>query len=95
MNREITSTVSGQNIQLKDRKKLEVSGIKKVESLNNEEFLIDTKLGLLLVRGRELEMQSLDMDKGNIWISGIVNAIEYIDEPEKKEKNGFFKKMFK
>ena len=40
-------------------------------------------------------MQSLDMDKGNIWISGIVNAIEYIDEPEKKEKNGFFKKMFK
>ncbi len=95
MNREITSSVSGQNIQLKDRKKLEVSGIKKVESLNNEEFLIDTKLGLLLVRGKELEMQSLDMDKGNIWISGIVNAIEYIDEPEKKEKNGFFKKMFK
>lgn len=95
MNREITSSVSGQNIQLKDRKKLEVSGIKKVESLNNEEFIIDTKLGLLLVRGKELEMQSLDMDKGNIWISGMVNAIEYIDEPEKKEKNGFFKKMFK
>lgn len=95
MNREITSSVSGQNIQLKDRKRLEVSGIKKVESLNNEEFIIDTKLGLLLVRGKELEMQSLDMDKGNIWISGMVNAIEYIDEPEKKEKNGFFKKMFK
>lgn len=95
MNKEITSIVSGQNIQLKDRKKLEVSGIKKVESLNNEEFIIDTKLGLLLVRGKELEMQSLDMDKGNIWISGMVNAIEYIDEPEKKEKNGFFKKMFK
>lgn len=95
MNREITSSVIGQNIDLKDRKKLEISGIKKIESLNSEEFLIDTKLGLLLVRGKELEMQMLDIDKGNIWISGNINAIEYIEPVAKKEKSGFFGKVFK
>lgn len=95
MNREITSSVVGQNIDLKDRKKLEISGIKKIESLNSEEFLIDTKLGLLLVRGKELEMQMLDIDKGNIWISGNINAIEYIEPVTKKEKSGFFGKVFK
>ena len=40
MNNDITSQVTGQNIVLKDRKRLEISGIKKIESLNNEEFLI-------------------------------------------------------
>lgn len=95
MNKEFTSSIIGQNVELKDRKKLEISGIKKIESLNSEEFLIDTKLGLLHVRGKELEMQLLDIDKGNIWISGNVNAIEYIEPVTKKEKTSFFGKVFK
>ncbi len=94
MNNEITKDVVGQNLILKDRKKLEISGIKKIESLNNEEFLIDTKLGTLFVKGTNLEMQQLDVDRGNLWISGTINLIEYIDNI-KKEKEGFFSKVFK
>ncbi len=95
VNYDQTTAISGQNIILKDRKRLEISGIKKVESLNSEEFLIDTKLGLLLVKGQELEMQQLDMDKGNLWIVGLVSAIEYVEAPTKKEKTNFFGKVFK
>ena len=94
MNNDITSQVTGQNIVLKDRKRLEISGIKKIESLNYEEFLIDTKLGMLFVKGKELEMQQLDVDNGNLWISGTINLIQYI-EATKKEKTGFFGKVFK
>ena len=90
MNNDITSQVTGQNIVLKDRKRLEISGIKKIESLNNEEFLI----GMLFVKGKELEMQQLDVDNGNLWISGTINLIQYI-EATKKEKTGFFGKVFK
>ena len=67
---------------------------KKIESLNNEEFLIDTKLGMLFVKGKELEMQQLDTDNGNLWISGTINLIEYI-ETTKKQKSGFLGKVFK
>lgn len=95
MNNENLSLVVGQNISLKDRKKLEISGIKKIESLNSEEFLIDTKLGLLVVKGTSLEMQQLDIDKGNLWISGTINIIEYIETNTKKEKSSFFGKVFK
>lgn len=95
MNNEILLQTVGQNINLKDRKKLEISGIKKIESLNSEEFLIDTKLGLLLVKGESLEMQQLDIDKGNLWISGTINVIEYIETAKKKEKSNFFGKVFK
>ena len=86
MNYENASVLSNQNIVLKDRKKLEISGIKKIESLNSEEFLIDTKLGLLFIKGQ---------DKGNIWISGLITVIEYVETSEKKEKTSFFKKVFK
>lgn len=94
MNNDNSYQVIGQNITLKDRKKLEVTGIKKIESLNKEEFLIDTKQGLLFVKGTNLEMQQLDTEKGNLWISGTVNLIEYINT-NKKEKEGFFSKVFK
>ncbi len=94
MNSEPISQVTGQNVILKDRKRLEISGIKKIESLNSEEFLIDTKLGMLFVKGKELEMQQLDTDNGNLWISGTVNVIQYIEQT-KKEKNNFFSKVFK
>ena len=66
MNYENASVLSNQNIVLKDRKKLEISGIKKIESLNSEEFLIDTKLGLLFIKGQDLEMQMLDIDKDKL-----------------------------
>lgn len=95
MNHEFNNVITNQNVTLKDRKKLEISGIKKIESLNSEEFLIDTKLGLLYVKGKNLEMQMLDIEKGNLWITGLVNTIEYFEEVEKKEKKGFLKKVFK
>ena len=94
MNSMQANNVINQNIILKDRKKLEITGIKKIESLNSEEFLIDTHLGLLYIKGYNLEMQQLDIEKGNIWIMGEVNVIEYV-EKQKTEKQGFFSKVFK
>lgn len=94
MNSETASLFTSQSIYLKDKKQLEITGIKKIESLNSEEFLIDTSLGMLLVRGSDLQMTQLDIDKGNLWISGTINLIEYL-ENTKKEKTGFFSKVFK
>ncbi|MBQ2892351.1 MAG: sporulation protein YabP [Bacilli bacterium] len=83
-------------INLLNRYKLSITGINKINSLNNEEFIIDTIQGNLLIRGSDLTMQQLDIDKGQIWIEGKIDTIEYLDKEEKKkEKEGFFKKIFK
>lgn len=83
-------------LKLENRNKLSITGISKIESLNSEEFLIQTNAGLLLVTGQNLVMQQLDIDKGNIWIEGNVNSIEYVvDNKEKKQKSGFMGKLFK
>ncbi len=83
-------------INLSQRKKLIITGINKIDSLNDQEFLIDTKLGPLLVTGVNLSMKHLDIESGELWIEGTINSIEYLDkETKKKEKNSFFGKIFK
>lgn len=83
-------------ITLKNRKTLEIKGIKKLESLNPNEFYMSTSLGDLVVRGENLEMQQLDIDKGNLWISGMIYSLEYLEEKvQKKTKQSIMGKIFK
>lgn len=85
-----------QVVTLKNRKNLEITGIKKIESLNSEEFFIHTNLGEMLVRGEQLEMQHLDIEKGILWINGLVYSIEYVESLKKsKNKGNFLGKLFK
>ena len=51
MNQEIVS----QDIVLKNRTDLQITGVKKIESLNNAEFRLDTALGKMVVRGSDLK----------------------------------------
>lgn len=96
MNYEVKTDGKAQEITLKDRKKLEITGVKKIDSLNSNEFLVNTTLGILLIRGEDLEMQHLDIERGILWITGLVYAMEYIENTKKaKEKQGFFGKVFK
>jgi sporulation protein YabP len=81
---------------VRDRKSLEISGVKKLESLNSEEFVLETSLGYMTIGGQDLEMTNLNIDKGEIAISGYVTKIEYFDHQEEKENSkGFFSKIFK
>ena len=56
--------VTSQEISLKNREDLEITGVQKLISLNQEEFIVDTTLGYMVVRGYNLEMKQLDIEKG-------------------------------
>jgi hypothetical protein len=50
----------------------------------------------MLVQGEGLEMQHLDIEKGILWISGLVFSIEYVEGVKKaKEKSSLLGKLFK
>lgn len=90
MERDLTN----QDINLKSRKKLEITGVKKINSLNENEFIVVTSLGLLQVLGNSLEMIQLDLEKGLLEITGKIDKVEYVIEP-KKEKKKIFRNLFK
>ena len=93
MNYDYKTDQKEQSLKLKNRNNLEISGVKKIESLNSEEFIINTLLGILIVKGSNLEMQQLDIDKGLLWINGTIDSMNYTNVEKKKEKNNFFGKV--
>lgn len=83
-------------ITIAERKSIIVSGVKKIESFDNEEFLMETTLGYLVIKGSELEIIKLDTYQGNVSIKGKVDALIYLDNNQKKDKeSSFISKLFK
>lgn len=81
------------NIILNDRKKLNVSGVKDVDSFDEETIIIYTELGEMTVRGNDLHINTLNVETGELSIEGSIYAIIYSDDTPKKE--GFFSKVFR
>ena len=83
-------------IQIDERKNIIVTGVKKIESFDNEEFMMDTTLGFLVIKGSGLEIIKLDTYQGNVSIKGQVDSLSYMDKDMKKDKdNSFISKLFK
>ena len=96
MNKDLTYLQNNNIIKLENRKKLELTGVKKISSLNEEEFIVDTILGLVTIKGESLEMMNLNLDKGELIIEGKINCIIYDKEIKTKEKKqSFLGKVFR
>lgn len=83
------------DVIMKGRKHLEITGVKHVDSFDHEEFLLETVMGYLAIRGMNLKMQNLDVDQGVVNIEGKVFDVSYLDEQPGEHAKGFFSKLFK
>ena len=93
--KEIEETFN-HGLSLSERKNIVVTGVKKIESFDSEEFMIDTTLGFLHIKGESLEIIKLDTYQGNVSIKGHIDSLQYLDNGMKKDKeNSFFAKLFK
>lgn len=83
-------------ISISERKNIVISGVKKIDSFDNEEFMMETTLGYLVIKGEELEIIKLDTYQGNVSIKGRIDSLCYLDSNLKKDKdNSFITKLFK
>lgn len=93
--KEIEATFN-HGISLAERKNIVVTGVKKIESFDSEEFLMDTTLGYLTIKGSDLEIIKLDTYQGNVSIKGKVDSMVYTDNMSSKSKEeSFLGKLFK
>ena len=90
---------SGYNhsLSIAERKSIVLTGVKKIESFDSEEFLMETTMGYLAIKGSELEIIKLDTYQGNVSIKGHVDSLGYFETSSlKKEKeNSFLTRLFK
>lgn len=92
--REIVS--GGHELILKDRKRITLSGVIKIDSFDEEEFLLETNMGYLVVKGMGLELLKLDLKEGIVGIKGVISNLAYLDDlKNKKKESSIFDKLFK
>ncbi len=83
-------------ISIKGRKSIYLTGVNKIESFDNEEFLMETSMGFLVLKGEELEIIKLDTKDGIVSIKGILTSMAYVDQIKKHNKDGsLFNKLFR
>ncbi len=89
-------SLTNSSIIIKERKSTVISGVKKIDSFDDEEFLMETTLGYIAIKGENLEIIKLDTYQGNVSIKGKLNSLQYMDSLNKKEKEEtIFGKLFK
>ena len=80
---------------LVERKNVSISGVKKIDSFDSEEFLIETVMGYVVLKGEGLELIKLDTLSGVVTIKGMVNSFSYVDSNKKNKENSVISRLFK
>ena len=83
-------------INLVERKNMLVTGVKKIDNFDSEEFLMDTVMGYLVVKGKDLELLKLDTMQQTVSIKGQINSMAYIENNKVKDKDtSIISRLFK
>lgn len=65
---------------LDQRSRGQVSGVKDVKSFDERLILLATDYGQITVKGEELHVNLLDLEKGEVELSGRVDSILYTEK---------------
>ena len=92
-----TINVGNHSISINERKNIIITGVKKIDSFDDEEFLLETNMGYIIIKGTNLEIIKLDTYQGNISIKGKINSLNYVENLNKKEskEDSIIGKLFK
>lgn len=82
-------------IKLMDRSIITLTGIIKISNFDNEEFLLESNMGVLLIKGEQLEIIKLDTHDGNVKIKGKINSLTYLENMKKNKEESILSKLFK
>ena len=78
-------------LTLFNRSSVQMTGIVDVISFDTNEIVMDTEDGLLLLRGEDLHVNHLTLEKGEVNVDGHVDSLVYSisKKPPKNPEKGF------
>ena len=83
-------------VLLNNRKTGNFSGVVDVLSFDVAEILLETEQGMLLIKGNDLHVNRLTLEKGEIDIEGKIDSLTYSDvKSSAKQNESFLGRLFK
>ena len=83
-----------QSLTLTERKTLSLDNVKKIDSFDANEFLLDTSDGYVHVKGKDLSIGTMNMESGLLTINGLINQITYLGKSKGDKKESILSKLF-
>src|SRR5699024_2105376 len=83
------------DVRMSNRKDVEINGVKELDSFDSEEFLLETTMGYLIIRGQNLQLKNLNVEDGVVQIKGKVYEMNYVDDHHEEKAKGLFSKLFR
>lgn len=81
------------NVIMENRHSLSISGVRDVDSFDEQSVVLLTEMGELTVRGESLHISHLDQESGELVMSGDINELVYSEL--KQERKGFFSRLMR
>ena len=83
------------SLVMENRKRLVISGVKEVEGFTETEVRLYTDMGQITVKGRNLKVNQVSTETGELIMNGeLINSVVY-SEKTKRAPNNFITKLFR
>lgn len=80
-------------VSMEDRKKITLTGVRDVDSFDEQTITLVTDFGELSLRGTELHIGKLSTDSGEMTVEGKIDALIYSEDAPRQ--SGFFGRVFR
>ena len=93
---ETTAVQKSHKLVLNNRKTGLVTGVLDVLSFNLNEILLETEQGMLMVKGTDLHVNRLSLEKGEIDLEGRIDSFQYSEVSDfKKGGESLLNRLFR
>ena len=75
--------IRSHSIHIDDRRLNSVTGVKDVDSFNEQFVQLLTEAGELRIEGADLHITKLNLDEGQVMLEGEISALEYAEGEER------------
>ena len=81
-------------LELDGRERLVVTGVEEVERFDEEEIVMSTTAGTLVVGGEGLHIGKLKLDGWELHVDGSIHTLLYEDQKPSGGQGGFLRRLF-
>ena len=81
-------------LTLSRRKEGTVTGVVDVFSFDEHEILLKTTQGMMTIKGKEMHVSRLELEKGEVDLEGEIDALIYTGQEPKQKQGSLLSRLF-
>lgn len=83
-------------LTIENRNSGAITGIREVVSFDENQVVLDTDMGLLTLKGKELHVSRLTLEKGEVDLDGTIDSLSYSsNEALRRSGESLLSRLFK